>query len=91
MIEPVVGVAPDAAHPRAVAVIARLLEGDHAGAVEWLGDGKVDWKNTPPLTRWLADFARSGTTTPPGQAPKSEELMPCERALVKQLLRKTGE
>jgi tetratricopeptide (TPR) repeat protein len=91
MIQPVVAIAPDAAHPRLVAVIAKLLEGDHAGAVEWLGDGKVDWTQTPPLARWLADVARSGATTPPGQAPESEELMPCERALVKQLLRKTGE
>jgi tetratricopeptide (TPR) repeat protein len=91
MIEPVVAIAPDSPHPRTVAVIARLLEGDHPGAVEWLGGEQVDWRNTPPLTRWLADLARSGTTTPPGQAPKSEELMPCERALVKQLLRKTGE
>jgi hypothetical protein len=91
MIEPVVAIAPDSPHPRTVAVIARLLEADYPGAVEWLGGEQVDWKNTPPLTRWLADLARSGTTTPPGQAPKSEELMPCERALVKQLLRKTGE
>jgi hypothetical protein len=91
MIEPVVGVAPDAAHPRAVAVIARLLEGDHPGAVEWLGGEEVDWRNTPPLTRWLADVARSGATPTTTLPPESEELMPCERALVKQLLRKTGE
>lgn len=91
MIEPVVALAPDSHHPRTVAVIARLLEGDYPGAVEWLGGEQVDWKNTPPLTRWLADLARSGTIPPPDQAPKSEELMPCERTLVKQLLRKTGE
>lgn len=90
MIEPVIAIAPDAAHPRLVAVIAKLLEGDHAGAVEWLGDGKVDWTRTPPLARWLADVARSGATPTTTLPPESEELMPCERALVKQLLSKTG-
>lgn len=89
MVQPVIKIAPDSPHPRIVAVIARLLEGDHAGAVEWLGDGSIDWTRTPPLTRWLADFARSETTPPATLPPESEELMPCERALVKQLLRKS--
>ena len=91
MIQPVIEIAPDSAHPRTVAVIARLLEGDHAGAAEWLGDGKVDWTPTPPLTRWLADIARSGSIPPATPPPESEELMPCERALVKRLLRKGEE
>jgi tetratricopeptide (TPR) repeat protein len=90
MIEPVVAIAPDSPHPRTVALIARLLEGDFQGAVEWLGGEQVDWKNTPPLARWLADFARSGTIPPSDQTPVSEQLMPCERALVKQLMSKTG-
>lgn len=91
MIQPVVEIAPDAAHPRLVAVIAKLLEGDHAGAVEWLGEGKVDWSRTPPLARWLADFARSGGRPSESQPPESEALMPCERALVKRLLREDKE
>lgn len=91
MTRPVVEIAPDAAHPRLVAVIAKLLEGDQAGAVEWLGDGTVDWTQTPPLARWLADFARSGNKPLRTQPPESEELMPCERALVKRLLQKGEE
>lgn len=91
MVKPVIAIAPDSPHPRTVAVIASLLEGDHPGAVEWLGGEQVDWTKTPPLARWLADVARSGTNPPSIQPPESEELMPCERALVKRLLRQDKE
>lgn len=83
LVEPVIHNERRSPHPRMVAILAALLQGDRSAARGWIARDAVAWDNTPPFYQWLVARAETPAETLP--RPDAEALLPSENAIIPQL------
>jgi tetratricopeptide (TPR) repeat protein len=84
LVEPVIAYQPQSPHPRIVAILATLLQGDRTAARGWVARDKTDWNSSPPFYQWLVGQVENpAAKTPP---PAAATLLPLETAAIKRLL-----
>lgn len=85
LIEPVIRYQPASPHPRIVAILAALQQGDRAAATGWIERDKTDWNASPAFYQWLVRRAETPDAVIP--APQASTLLPSESAVIKRLLK----
>lgn len=83
LVSPVVRDQPRSPHPRVVAVIATLLQGDRSAASDWIARDQIRWESTPQFYQWLVARAEMADGAPP--PPEKGQLLPTEGAMIEKL------
>jgi len=85
LVAPVIALQPKSPHPRIIAIMAALLQGDRTAALGWIARGQADWSQSPPFYQWVLDRAEDPDFD--SAPPSADKLLPFESAAVKRLAR----